>query len=136
MRGIIVAAAVIALLGCSGPQPVLYPNAHFEKVGPDAAEEDIAACREMAKAAGAKPGGKAGQVAGHTAAGAGIGAAGGAVGGAVLGRPGTGAAVGAAAGATGGFLRGIFRGKKPSDAYMKFVDRCLKDKGYEPVGWE
>ena len=58
-------------------------------VGQDAAKEDIAQCREMAEAAGAKPGeGKAGQVAGSTAVGAGVGAAGGAVGGAIYGAAG------------------------------------------------
>jgi hypothetical protein len=44
--------------------------------------------------------------------------------------------VGAAAGATGGLLRGLFRRSPPSNAYKQFVQRCLKERGYDPVGWE
>ena len=44
--------------------------------------------------------------------------------------------VGAASGATGGFLRGLFRKAPPSEAYKQFVTRCLKERGYDPVGWE
>ena len=47
-----------------------------------------------------------------------------------------GAMVGAASGATVGFLRGLFRRSPPSDAYKQFVQRCLKERGYDPVGWE
>jgi hypothetical protein len=127
----------VLLSGCAGPKPILYPNAHLQTVGQDAAKQDIAECREMAEAAGAKPGeGKAGQVAGSTAVGAGVGAAGGAVGGAILGAAGSGSAIGAASGATMGLLRGLFSRPKPGQGYINFVDRCLKERGYEPVGWE
>jgi len=68
--------------------------------------------------------------------GAGVGAAGGAVGGAVVGAAGSGSAIGAASGATMGLLRGLFSSPSPSQAYMRFVDRCLKERGYEPMGWE
>jgi hypothetical protein len=135
--GVVTGVLFVSLVACSGPKPILYPNEHFKTVGQEGVEQDISACREMAEAAGADQGkGKGGQVAGSTAVGGGIGAAGGAVGGAVVGRPGTGAAIGAAAGATGGLLRGLFGSRGPSRAHMNFVDRCLKEKGYEPVGWK
>lgn len=130
---------VVGLLvsACSGPKPILYPNAHYQQVGEAGAEQDIAQCSEMAKDAGAKPSqGKAGQVAGRTAAGGVVGSAAGAVGGAVVGSPGRGAMVGAASGATAGFLRGLFRKSPSSEAYKQFVNRCLKERGYDPVGWE
>ena len=98
---------VVLVAGCAAPKPILYPNAHL-----------------------------GGQVAGSTAAGGAIGSASGAVGGAVVGHPGRGAVVGAAAGATGGFLRGLFRRSPPSNAYKQFVQRCLKERGYDSVGWE
>lgn len=127
---------VIFVAACA-PKPILYPNAHYKDVGEEAADRDIDACSEMAKEAGAAPSqGKTGQVAGSTAAGGAIGSASGAVGGAVVGRPGRGAMVGAAGGATAGFLRGLFRRAPPSPAYKQFVQRCLKERGYEPVGWE
>lgn len=125
------------LTACSGPKPILYPNDHFRAVGQETAEEDIAQCRRLAEEAGAHSrGGKAGQVAGSTVLGGGVGAAGGAVGGAVVGRPGTGVAIGAASGATVGFLRGLFGGRRPSQAHMNYVNKCLEERGYEPVGWE
>ena len=128
-----------ALAGCaSGPKPVLYPNERLKTVGQAQADQDIAACREMAADAGASAGsGKARQAAGNTAAGGALGGATGAVGGAILGSPGTGAAVGAATGATAGLLRSMFSGGGgPSPAYRNFVDHCLRERGYEPVGWQ
>jgi hypothetical protein len=130
---------IIMLLGvgCTAPKPILYPNAHLQEVGEEVANRDIGECRQMAKDAGATESqGKSGQVAGSTTAGGAIGSAGGAVGGAVVGHPGRGAMVGAASGATVGFLRGLFRRSPSSNAYKQFVQRCLKERGYDPVGWE
>jgi uncharacterized protein YcfJ len=134
-RGFLIIILLIA--GCAAPKPILYPNAHLQQVGEEVADRDIDECREMAKDAGATASqGKSGQVAGNTAAGGAIGSASGAVGGAVFGHPGRGAMVGAASGATVGFLRGLFRRSPPSSAYKQFVQRCLKERGYDPVGWE
>jgi hypothetical protein len=129
---------ILAMIGCSGPRPILYPNAHFKEVGQKAAEQDIAECRAMAEAAGATPGkGKTAETAKNSAAGAGVGAVSGAVGGAVIGSAGRGAAIGAAGGATAGLLRGLLSGpSKPNQAYINFVNRCLKERGYELTGWE
>jgi hypothetical protein len=128
---------VFFVVGCAAPKPILYPNAHLKQVGEEVANRDVDECREMAKDAGAKPSqGKTGQVAGSTTTGGAIGSAAGAVGGAVIGHPGPGAMVGAASGATAGFLRGLFRRSPPSNAYKQFVQRCLKERGYDPMGWE
>jgi len=128
---------MLFVAGCAVPKPILYPNDHLQQVGKEVADRDIDECREMAKDAGATASkGKSGQVAGSTAAGGAIGSAAGAVGGAVVGHPGRGAMVGAASGATAGFLRGLFRRSPPSNAYKQFVQRCLKERGYDPVGWE
>ena len=128
---------LLLVAGCAAPKPILYPNAHSQQVGKEVADWDIDECREMAKDAGATASqGKSGQVAGSTTAGGAIGSAAGAVGGAVVGHPGRGAMVGAASGATAGFLRGLFRRSPPSNTYKQFVQRCLKERGYDPVGWE
>jgi len=135
LRGFLIIVLLVA--GCAASKPILYPNAHLQQVGEEVADREIDECREMAKNAGATPSpGKSGQVAGSTAVGGAIGSAAGAVGGAVVGRPGRGAMVGAASGATVGFLRGLFRRAPPSNAYKQFVQRCLKERGYDPVGWE
>ncbi|MDA1305346.1 MAG: glycine zipper family protein [Nitrospirae bacterium] len=125
----------LLLLGCAGPKPVLYPNDHYETVGQEQAELDIAQCRELADAQISSDS-KGMEVAQETAVGAGIGAASGAVIGAISGSAGKGAAVGAAVGATGGLLRSVLRKSGPSPTYKKFVNICLKEKGYNPIGWE
>lgn len=136
-KKVLVLMLALGVGACSGPKPILYPNDHYQSVGKETAERDIVECGEMAEAAGAAPEqGKGAQVAGSTVAGAGIGAASGAVGGAVVGAAGSGSAIGAAGGATAGLLRGLFRRPKPSEAYMGFVNRCLKERGYDPVGWK
>ena len=135
----LLALAALALGACaSGPQPVLYPNEQLQVMGQAQAEQDIAECRALAESAGASEGtSDARRAAGSTAAGGAMGGATGAVGGAILGRPGTGAAVGAATGATAGLMRSIFSGGSgPSAAYRNVVDRCLRERGYEPMGWE
>ncbi|HEY6639899.1 MAG TPA: glycine zipper family protein [Nitrospiraceae bacterium] len=130
----------LLLAGCSTARPILYPNAHFQSVGKETAEQDIESCKQLAKSAGAEEsGGKAGRVATNTAVGGGVGAAAGAVGGAISGSPGTGAMIGAATGAVWGFLMGLFResgSSQPNQAYTNFVNRCLQEKGYEVTGWQ
>jgi hypothetical protein len=134
----IVLAVLASVAGCAGqPRPILYPNAHLSAVGQAQADADLAECRRLAGAAGASPGSGQGEGAARDAAvGGAIGGATGAAGGAVLGRPGTGAAVGAATGATANFMRSLFRRDQPNAAYRNFVDRCLTERGYDPVGWE
>ena len=114
---------------------MLYPNARLQAVGDAAAQQDIDDCLQRAAAAGytSDPGGK---VAGTTAVGAAAGAAVGAAVGAVAGRAGTGAAMGAAGGGTGGLIRGLCRSRDLNPVQRRFVDQCLKEKGYEVIGWQ
>ena len=123
-----------SLIGCSGSQPILYPNDHLNQVGQDQAEQDIEECQQLADEY--VPEHDASTVAGSTAVGGGVGGATGAVGGAISGGPGIGAAIGAAMGATVGFFRGLFRASQPTPTYKSFVNRCLQDRGYDSIGWE
>ena len=133
-RGITAAFLVLILFSCAAPRPILYPNAHYEQVGSAAAQGDIAYCRARADQH-LESGGEVKKVAAGTAVGGGVGAAIGAVGGAVAGDAGEGAAIGAATGATVGLLGGLFGAGEPDPVYMNFVDRCLRERGYEPIGW-
>lgn len=136
MRRVVVMLCIV-LVGCSAPKPILYPNAHFQAVGKDGAAKDIEECKALAESAGATSGkGKVAEAGKSTAVGAGLGAAGGAVGGAVVGAAGSGAAIGAVSGGTLGLLRSLFKSSEPSTAFKAFVNHCLKERGYEPVGWE
>lgn len=134
MPKILAAFIVIFLAGCGYQRPVLYPNAHLKQVGEAQAQTDIAECMKMAEAY-VKSNPEA-QVVGSTAAGAGAGAAVGGAMGAVTGNLGRGAGIGAAGGAVAGVIRGASRASSPSPTYKNFVNRCLREKGYEPIGWE
>ncbi|SFK19049.1 Glycine-zipper containing OmpA-like membrane domain-containing protein [Nitrosomonas aestuarii] len=132
---------ILWLSACSSTGPVLYPNTHYQSVGREIAEQDIAYCKQLAESAGAREnsGTAAGNVATNTAMGAGVGAASGAVGGAITGSAGRGSLIGAASGAVWGLFRGIFsaaRPSQPNQAYANFVYRCLQEKGYEVTGWQ
>jgi hypothetical protein len=137
------ATASVILFGCASQRPLVYPNEQFKRVGNVAADRDIDACMQRAEQYVAS-GGRAGEVAERAAveggAGAAVGAAAGAAGGAVLGPAGRGAAAGAAGGAAAGITRGLIHGltrkQNPSPAYKGFVERCLREKGYDPIGWE
>ena len=127
----------LAVESCASTRPILYPNAHFNAVGAEAAERDIASCMALAESAGADAtGSNAGQAAAKTGGGAAVGAAAGAVGGAVGGSAGSGAAIGAASGATAGLLHWLFSQPNRSPAFENFVNRCLQERGYQPVGWD
>lgn len=128
-------ACVFFLLACSQKRPVLYPNYHLEHVGNEVAQADIDECMRLAAEHGATSS-SSGKVAKGTTKGAAVGGAGGAAAGAVLGSAGRGAAAGAAGGAAIALTRGIFRSREPDPVFRRFVEKCLRDKGYEPIGWK
>lgn len=122
------------LAACASKRPVLYPNEHLRMVGDAEAEMNIEACMSLARDFGAQsPKGE--EVAKDTAAGAAVGGATGAAVGAVVGNLGKGAAAGAAGGAAGALTRGVIRSGDPDPVFRQFVERCLRERGYEPIGW-
>lgn len=134
---------MISLAGCSTSKPTLYPNPQFQKVGAAQADSDIADCEAKAQQyvqSGGQGSQRAGEAARNTGVGAAVGAASGAVGGAIGGNAGEGAAVGAASGATAGLLGTMFgwmfQRSEPDPVYRTFVETCLRDKGYQPIGWQ
>ena len=42
----------------------------------------------------------------------------------------------AAAGAAAGMVRGAMQSGETSPVYKNFVQKCLRDRGYEVVGWQ
>lgn len=138
----LIGAFGLVLSGCSAMHPTLYPNEQYQKVGSAQADQDVADCEAKAEQY-VKSGGQGSQVAMEGArnvgVGAAVGAAGGAVGGAIYGNPAEGAAAGAAGGATAGLVGTLFgwmfRKSEPEPVYRNFVEQCLRDKGYQPIGW-
>ena len=126
---------LLLLMACSQKRPVLYPNYQLQQVGNETAQTEIDDCVSFAKEYVASSN-SSGKVAKSTAQGGAVGAAGGAATGAVLGSIGRGAAAGAAGGAAVGCLQGLFRSPEPDPVFRQFVERCLREKGYEPIGWK
>lgn len=131
------AASFMAACATPAAQPVLYPNAAYQKAGADQAKADTKACNDLA--AQTKVGAvNRGDVLSSGAKGA-VGAAAAATVGSVLSGRGfdlnnIGAAAGtvgagsAAATATNQSISG-------SPLYRQFMQRCLSAKGYEVIGW-
>jgi hypothetical protein len=130
------AVIALALAGCASQRPVLYPNAKLKQVGEAAAQRDVDDCIRQAEEYGARHGGgerAARQGAGGAVVGGVTGAVAGAVGrGNVAERAVQGAAVGAAAGGT----HGAIHSDEPGAIHKNFVGRCLRDRGYEVIGWQ
>lgn len=122
------------MAGYAAKRPVLYPNVHFKSVGKVAAEHDINECIELARANGVNPH-NGSDIAASTAGGAAVGGAVGAAAGATRGHAGPGAAAGAAGGVVGGLARGILRSNGPDPVFRHFVNKCLRIRGYDPIGW-
>jgi outer membrane lipoprotein SlyB len=135
LRVLLMGGIAMSSLACAAQRPILYPNAHLQAVGIAAAQQDIADCLQRAAAAGYESK-VAGKVAGSTAVGGATGAAVGATVGAVTGRAGPGAAMGAAGGGTAGLIRGLFHSRDLDPVQRRFVEQCLKEKGYQVIGWQ
>jgi len=112
----------------------MYPNPHYQAVGKQIAEQDIEQCMQLASGANLE-GSKGGEVAKQAAGGAAVGGAAGGAYGLVTGDAGQRAAGGAAAGAAAGAVRGAMRSGDPDPLYRRFVEKCLRDRGYEVIGW-
>jgi hypothetical protein len=123
------------LFSCAAHQrPVLYPNEKLNAVGKEGSQKDIDECIQMSIEAGVKTE-KGKEVAGETVKEGARGAIiGGAVG-AVTGNAGEAAAIGAVAGAASGFTGKAFD-KELDPVQKQFVDQCLRDRGYQPIGWK
>ena len=141
--GIALIGILLWSAGCASSQrPVLYPNDQLRRMGNTTAERDIDECMARAEsyiASRSQTGEVLEDASARAASRATVGATAGAAGGAVVGHAGTGAAIGAAggaaAGATRGLIHGMFGTRGPSPVHKNFVNRCLREKGYEPIGW-
>ncbi len=131
---LILIGLVLAIGSCASQRPVLYPNAHLKYVGKEAAKADTDECIQLAIDYGAREDSGA-RVAQDTAKGAAVGGAAGTAVGAVTGNAGRGAAAGAAGGGAASMTRSMLNSGKPDSVFKKFVDQCLRDKGYQPIGW-
>jgi len=124
------------LPGCGSKRPVLYPNDYLREVGNQQAQADIDECMRLAIEYGAKED-AAKKIAKDTAGSAAVGAAAGAAVSAVLGGDvGRGAAAGGAGAGAARMTRSVIDSGDPDPVFRGYVERCLREKGYETVGWK
>lgn len=136
-----ISSLIFGISACATQRPVLSSTAQLMRVGPSEGERAVEECIARAEAASTEGGEtpKENVVAGAATSSV-VGAAAGGAGGAVVGEAGRGAAAGAVGGAvaslTHALLQALFSSKPPDPSYRQFVDRCLREKGYEPAGWK
>ncbi len=132
---LIVVVCTLTCGGCAQQRPVLYPNEYLKQAGTETSQADIDECMRLATEYGAKED-AGGRIAKDTASSAAVGAAAGAAIAAVFGNDiGRAAGAGAAgAGAATATRRAIDSGE-PDPLFRSFVEKCLREKGYETVGW-
>ena len=131
---IVLCIAVIS--SCASKRPAAYPNTQLKRAGQAQFQADIDECVQLANDYGVKNK-QAEKVVKETARDATAGAAAGAVISAIVGgNVGQSAAAGAAGGGVVGLIRGMFDSDEPSPVFRQYVDRCLRDKGYEVIGWQ
>jgi uncharacterized protein YcfJ len=133
----ITAMLAAGISGCasSPPEPKLYPNAHLKQVGSRAAVRDIAECKQLARTSSVNEH-KDGEVGRKATGGAAIGGATGGAYGLVRGDAVERGLAGAAAGAAAGTVHGTMQSSETSPVFKNFVNRCLRERGYEVIGWQ
>jgi outer membrane lipoprotein SlyB len=133
-RSLTIAASAFVLMGCASTQPVVYNAgaANAERV-----TRDTQACRQRADAAvglnqkgSMKSAKKSGEVGLIAAAGA---AAGAAINNSADVMRRAGAA--AAAGGVGYAVKELIEWNKPDEVYENYVERCMKERGHDVIGW-
>lgn len=137
LSSILCMSLLCVVQGCAKPpKPQLYPNEHLLTVGQAQSEFDLAECDALARAY--VEDNKGAEIAKKGATGAVIGGVMGAAAGAVRsgGSVSNSAATGAAIGAAGATTKGVIDAKDPSSMHRNFVTRCMRERGYDVMGWK
>lgn len=129
-RGLVASMVLLVLSGCA-TQPIVYPPA-TRKVDDAQVQKDVALCKERAdRFVDRQQRGR--EVGRQGARGALIGGASALAWGLVHGGDAiTRGGAGLAAGGVGGAIKAM---TEPDPLYARFMDRCLKERGHELIGW-
>ncbi|MBI5243591.1 MAG: cell envelope biogenesis protein OmpA [Elusimicrobia bacterium] len=126
--------AAVLSAACAAPQVKLYPDERLKSIPKETVDKDIKECDDRAKEFVKANKGKI--VAKHAGAGAVFGAFLGMVAGAFTGNFGRAIGEGAAIGAAAGLAGGAVHANSPEGVHRRFVEYCLTEKGYKPIGWK
>lgn len=134
---LIALTAVCVLSGCASMKPVVYPNKQAKAAGTEKLESDIQACKQKADEY-VGPGDRKQHMVRRAGIATAVGAAAGGAWGFVVGGAGdalTRGGAGGAAGGAGSIVKDLLTMNEPDGVHQKFVEKCLKKKGYEVLGW-
>lgn len=132
-----ISTMIILFTGCAYKDPVLYPNAKYNKIGKSSANQIVSKCEDKAKDAGLKKDKSLEKAARRGGAGVVAGAATGAASTAIYGgNVGRGTAAGAVGGSIWGFFSTLFSSEDPNPVYKRYVDTCVRDNGLKVIGWD
>ncbi len=135
-KRIIIFVYLLLFSACASQRPVLYPNYTLQDEGRATAQDAIDDCMRLAGEYGAT-GNDGSRIAKEAAENAAVAGTAGGVAGAIYdGEFAKGAAAGAAGAGAATITRGLFRSNRPDPVFHSFVERCLRDKGYQPIGWK
>jgi hypothetical protein len=130
------AMLVLFLCACSTCEPVLYPNAYYNKVGQEQARKDVHAAIENAKKCGLDDSSSSDRTlaksASQTAARTGVSTATSVASGSV----GTGTAISAAGSGLSFLIDWMYTKKAPEPMFRKHVELTLTKQGYQVLGWK
>jgi len=127
--------SLLAACSSSAKRPVFYPNSHMKQVGQAQARRDTDDCMALADSYSVSRT-RDGEVATKATSGALIGGAGAGAWGIVRGDAGERALAGALAGGSAGAVKGGVDSTRISPTFQRFVNQCLRDHGYQVIGWE
>ena len=134
-RRFLALSLVTAILsGCATPRVVLYPDDHYKSLPQAAVQKDISDCDAQADEYVKSH--KLQMVGKKIGVGAFFGALLGVVFGAFSGNYVRAVAEGAAMGGVLGLAHGAVAAGSPDEVHRRFVETCLGDKGYKPIGWK
>lgn len=119
MKMLVVFTLLFAAAGCASKRPMLAPNEHFKVVGMATADRDIDECLRQAEKYVPPSTGRARKAGADTAA-------------LAEEKPPQDPAHAAAS----NIFRGFWNKPEPPAVQKNFVNRCLREKGYSPMGWE
>lgn len=133
MIKLLILVIILLALSCASHGP-RYPNEHLKVVGNEQAQRDIEECDHLAAAYVKSDAGKT--VAKSTVAGGAVGTVIGGTAGAAAGSFKSRLEIGGTAGGTAGFVRGVSKASQPGPIHKRFVEQYLRERGYDPLGWE
>lgn len=127
----------LLLLACAGGQkrPIFYQSSYEVPLDRAQLDQDVDACFAAARNAGVQER-RDGEIGRKSASGALLGGVAAGAWGLIRGDGGERLLAGAVAGGATGAAKGAIDSTEQNPVFRRYVERCLRDLGYEVIGWQ